>query len=427
MTASGCTTRQFLLAAKRSEIINLKQLAVSCRLVTATSALVHELQRERGMSNIWIASGGERFGGARYEQVTRVLTAENALRDILHQLGTAPLPGLDSTRLFAGIAAGLQGLDEFQSVRLSIERRALGAADATDAFSRLIGSWLTVVFEAADVACDPDITHALVAMFNFMQGKEFAGQERAVTAAGLAEGRFGRAAKERLAHLVVAQERCFEIFTSAAAKTFDQAWQTIQASEATRELMRLRELVRRLQPDEKVPPELSEIWYLAATSRIDSMKAVEDRLAGALLELSGKTLRRAEQDLREQRERLLVAAEQPPAADPEDPMLMYSHGYARAHAEGPAQRVLFQLIRDQREHLHRTSVELAEARRALEDRKWTERAKGLLMERFGLSEEQAYRRLRFAAMSANKRLATFAEELVRRATGLPATDEEHWS
>ena len=36
-----------------------------------------------------------------------------------------------------------------------------------------------IIFEAADIASDPTITRLLVALFNFMQAKEYAGQERA--------------------------------------------------------------------------------------------------------------------------------------------------------------------------------------------------------------------------------------------------------
>ena len=54
--------------------------------------------------------------------------------------------------------------------------------------SAMVDVCLTVVFEAADSACDPDIARKLVALFHFMQGKELAGQERATGAAVFASG-----------------------------------------------------------------------------------------------------------------------------------------------------------------------------------------------------------------------------------------------
>jgi response regulator NasT len=56
--------------------------------------------------------------------------------------------------------------------------------------------------------------------------------------------------------------------------------------------------------------------------------------------------------------------------------------------------------------------ELADARTQLSDRKLIERAKGVLMSRQGLSEEEAYARLRKTAMDRGLRLADVAQRLL---------------
>jgi two-component system, response regulator / RNA-binding antiterminator len=56
--------------------------------------------------------------------------------------------------------------------------------------------------------------------------------------------------------------------------------------------------------------------------------------------------------------------------------------------------------------------ELAETRLRLVERKQVERAKGILMQQRGLSEDAAYRLLRRAAMERNKRIADIAESIV---------------
>ena len=45
------TTQDFLLAAHRAEIDTLQHLQLNCDLVIRASELIHELQRERGLSN----------------------------------------------------------------------------------------------------------------------------------------------------------------------------------------------------------------------------------------------------------------------------------------------------------------------------------------------------------------------------------------
>jgi response regulator NasT len=58
------------------------------------------------------------------------------------------------------------------------------------------------------------------------------------------------------------------------------------------------------------------------------------------------------------------------------------------------------------------SSKLADTERELADRKIVERAKGLLMERRGLSEDKAYKELRQLAMSTGKPLREVAETLI---------------
>jgi response regulator NasT len=64
---------------------------------------------------------------------------------------------------------------------------------------------------------------------------------------------------------------------------------------------------------------------------------------------------------------------------------------------------------EQSQALHQ---ELQEARATLAERKVIERAKGILMQQRGCSEDEAYRLLRKAAMDGNKRLAEVAEQLI---------------
>lgn len=64
------------------------------------------------------------------------------------------------------------------------------------------------------------------------------------------------------------------------------------------------------------------------------------------------------------------------------------------------------------EHEEQLRQELASARNQLEERKVVDRAKGLLMGRQGLSEQEAYARLRKAAMDKGIKLAEVAQRLI---------------
>ena len=159
----------FLLAAKCCEIAELQQLTLTAALVDASARLVHELQRERGMSNLYLASAGQRFGAERLAQVAQTARAEDALRQHFDQLDTQATQLRQGARLFARIAYVLHGLAALPALRQQVERGAWLPAQATAAYTRLIAGLLAVIFEAADTASDPAISRLLVGLFNFMQ------------------------------------------------------------------------------------------------------------------------------------------------------------------------------------------------------------------------------------------------------------------
>lgn len=64
--------------------------------------------------------------------------------------------------------------------------------------------------------------------------------------------------------------------------------------------------------------------------------------------------------------------------------------------------------------LAQLAQEIAEAREDLESRKLVERAKGMLMSLYGLSEEAAYRRLRQLSMESRQSLAVVSRQIMDR-------------
>lgn len=67
------------------------------------------------------------------------------------------------------------------------------------------------------------------------------------------------------------------------------------------------------------------------------------------------------------------------------------------------------------EEFQKLRGELAEARQSLAERKLVERAKGILMQRRGLTEAEAYAALRTMAMDRKQRLAEVARSLIEAA------------
>jgi len=94
----------FLVAALRCEIEGLEQLDRTSQLVGTISRLVHALQRERGISNVLLASQGQRFVAQRDEQIAECLRMEEAARLGFEQLEMETARIGNGARLFSRIA-----------------------------------------------------------------------------------------------------------------------------------------------------------------------------------------------------------------------------------------------------------------------------------------------------------------------------------
>ncbi|WP_298370239.1 nitrate- and nitrite sensing domain-containing protein [Azospirillum sp.] len=266
---------RFVLAAKFRTLRDLEQLSAVCAVVSAIAALIHELQKERGVWTVHLGSGGRQFSEQIAPQTALCQKYEQDLR--------ARFDGLDrmvhGAALFGDVRRALAALDALPDLRERAGRLALAPKDSFAFFCGLIGALLSVVSTATDVSSDPAVSRALIAAFNLMLGKEQAGQERATGAAGFSAGRFDVGPHRRFAALVAAQNRSFEIVAENAP---GQAAALRAALSSQPEFERMRRVVR----DGGLIGALEGIegpaWFAAATRRIDALKRVEDRLIANL-------------------------------------------------------------------------------------------------------------------------------------------------
>lgn len=388
----------FLVAARECEIGELEQLALTSELVSLVGRLIHALQKERGISNVYLGSQGRRFAEQRAPQALESDQLALHVRQRFDELYSGPHSVRNGARLFARIAAVLHGLDELPGLRERIGARTLGADESTAAFVRLISGLLAVVFEAADSATDPQVSRALVAMFNFMQGKEFAGQERALGAMVFVGGHVDDC-EQQWQQLIDTQERCFQVFANFADRAALETWSAQRSGPRLAELERLRRVGRSSHGGVPLAPQLGQAWYDCCTHRIDAMRTVEDTLASHLRALCERRIEQTRAELRDQ-QAILGTLSRPSGPQPPTPI-------------GPQlERSILDMLQEQTLRLQAMSDELDTVRASLNERRVVERAKGLLMAARKLSEDAAYKLLREAAMNQSRRLVDVAERII---------------
>lgn len=412
----------FLIASKKREILDLEGFLRMGRLVVCISNLVHSLQRERGATNLFLGAEEvrERFSERLQTMIADADQQMAQFQFALDDLDATAVAGVGNSRLLSRIAYAVHALSEIEVLRGRTRALALTPESAVKVYSELIRGLLAIVFEAADIAMDPTISRTLVAMFNFMQGKELAGQERAAGAAGFVMGRFDANRIERLSHLLEAQARCFNLFEEYTDSRTLNAWQAVKDGQDYGELARLRSLARPSddQTEVRVEKTLADHWFSIATGRVDAMKAVEDSLEERLQELCKQKLHEARENLARHQsviETLLKQEDQPT-----DSFILFCNtdtatepGLNRhADLNGQMGRSVMELVQYQSQRLQEMNDELNTARAALEERKLLDRAKALLMKHRKMTEEEAYRLLRQTAMNQSRRLVDVARAMV---------------
>jgi len=342
------------------------------------------------------------------------------VRERFDQLEADPSHLGNGARLFSRVAWVLPGLDALPGLRQRIGALKMPAEEATAAFVKLVAGLLAVVFEAADGATDPEISRLLVAMFNFMQGKEFAGQERACGAAAFASGRNDGARLQQWLHLIDSQERCFQVFSEFSGPALEAQWLAHLPAAQTAELERLRRVACAAPAGVALDRELSRTWFDCCTRRIDAMQTVEERLAADLRQLCDAKTARARTELQAHEALMAQIATQPPASL----VVFFDQPTPGAPGSTPPygrqlERSILDMVQDQSLRLQAMSDELDTVRASLNERKVVERAKGLLMAHRRLSEEEAHKMLRQTAMNQNRRLIDVAESVLAMAEYLP--------
>lgn len=409
----SAATLKFLLAARQSQLQGLEALTSTSVLVGHVSRLVHALQKERGYSTLFLSGPLALLPAELVALRGDAEGIETQARRFLLDLEPAALRCADKTRLLHCISHALHRLDGMPDLRWRVRERKLTAQNAGIRFTQVIACLLSLVFEAADSALDPDVTRALVALFNFMQGKESSGQERALGAMGYKTGYCDQASKAQLSSLAENQRRAFESFVRFADVQALRMWQNMQQS--VESVHRLRDILLKTSPDEPVDSGLAELWYEVCTACIDAMRGIEQHLTDTLALRCQECIARAREELGDHQLLLSRFADTANDAAAATVFDIQPRSIEAPLPDGLAHDMelsVLDMLQAQTLHLRRTGGELAQLRGSLDERRLVEQAKWLLVRQQGLSEQAAHDRLLRVAMDRGIALGELARQLL---------------
>lgn len=265
-----------------SEMSSLNQLT---RLSVVYSELVHELQKERGMTAGFIGSKGTKFVSELQSQRT---SADNrrAQRAEYWQSAAIDLPQI--TRLNNEIS---QSLNQITSIRNRVDSQSIPLSEALGYYTKLNAKLLSVSALIAELSSDATITTETIAYYNFLQGKERAGIERAVLNNTFSKNEFGPGMLVKFISLVTEQNTYFSNFEVLSNPDNVRFFEQQLNDRSVAEVEKLRSLAESKMGGFDVDP---VYWFAQATGRIVQLKKTENQLADSLIALTEKKMSEAQ-------------------------------------------------------------------------------------------------------------------------------------
>ncbi|MBL4765370.1 MAG: methyl-accepting chemotaxis protein [Colwellia sp.] len=254
----------------------MSTMAPLTKLSVVYSELVHELQKERGMTAGFLGSKGTKFASKLQNQRQgtdqKRIKQENFWRDNDFSLD-------DIKQLNATINQSLQDL---ASIRQQVDSQSITLGKALTYYTQLNKKLLSVASLNAAISSNALITKETIAYYNFLQGKERAGIERAVLSNTFAKNKFSEGLYAKFITLVSEQNTYFDNFSQFSNEQDREYFEQQLNNSAVKEVLKLRAIAKSKQSDFAID---AEHWFAQATGRIVQLKKVESYLSNEILAL----------------------------------------------------------------------------------------------------------------------------------------------
>ncbi|WP_043744993.1 methyl-accepting chemotaxis protein [Paramagnetospirillum magneticum] len=274
----------YVISDKARVVSETSTLAGIAPLTAEISALVHEVQKERGASAVFIGSKGEKFGAE--------LKAQRQLTDAAREKLTRSLAGIDVSALGASfppkVDKATKRLEALIASRGAIDALAMDGRTALGNFTETIRFQLDMVNQIAVLSSDARVGRMIGAYLKLMEGKEKAGQERATAAGAFSSGKFEPEVYRRFVAIVAEQQLFLGEFQESAAPAQVDFFRTTLDDEASRTVERMRKVGLDSPATGTVGDVTGPAWFAAATSRINLLKKVEDHMAADVQALAAQ-------------------------------------------------------------------------------------------------------------------------------------------
>jgi len=249
-----------------SEYNNAKETESLVRLSVKMSAVLHELQKERGASAGFLGSKGKKFTKILPKQQKSTDEKIAALQSYMHN---------NESQYTQEINKFFHKKD-IEVMRKKVLSLQTTVAKAVKFYTKLNKKIIDTIGKFSTVPTDPHLRTDFNSLVVFITAKERAGIERAVLSSVFAKDSFTRATAAKYASLVSEQKAFLNLFMSVSNKKMQNLFTQIQQDKSFTEVEHYRAIANAKENHFGVNP---TVWFQTITKKINKLKEFEDDLA----------------------------------------------------------------------------------------------------------------------------------------------------
>jgi len=229
-----------LILSKYDEVKTFETAQKASRLSQNISLLVHELQKERGMSAGFLGSKGKRF---RTELIDQKKQTDQKIKQFKDYINSAKLN--ENTFLQNNIRTVLHDLNNIGELRSLIWSQNIKTKKALKRYTKINTDLLLVIVKISTLPSTPEISKQIISYLSFLMAKEKAGIERAVGTNILGKDYFEGDSRAIFIDLISAQDSFLETFNNYADDEAKAFFKKTMDDPAITEVNKIREKIAR--------------------------------------------------------------------------------------------------------------------------------------------------------------------------------------
>jgi len=249
------------------------------QLNVSISKLIHETQKERGITDAYLSSNDTKF---KEKLPIQYIDTDKTIEKLILHVSENDMSKLLSTDINNNLNLALAELKKVQHTRTQVTSLNISSKNGISYYRNMNKLFLNFITKTSQLAADTELSFRTISYADFLKSKERSGIERAIGTATFANDRFKDGAKVKLESLITAQDtfmNSFEILASAENITFKN--NTLQGN-AINEVNRMREILFNNDGTGGFGVD-SHYWFETMTKKINLLKQVDDFLSEELI------------------------------------------------------------------------------------------------------------------------------------------------